>query len=285
MELRISLSGEAPDAAVLDRFAGVAMIRGEMILRHRGEHWTMPAAAGAVERYLVAVCERFAPRPVWYRLADLWSDEAATLAGAGDIEIGENPVIGIRGTERMMRDLAVRDIELGMLSAVAARFPCLHILAPFIHDAAEFEEFAREMRARKWPNRLGSMIEVPAAVIEAAAIVEAGASNLFVGLNDLTSLTLGRDRGTPELKLHPAMWRSIAQVAEAAWGCAEWGVGGSLTRALVDRAEASGANYAALHYAELPALLDIPPERLPDLDFVRTVKLLTRERKAMLRNN
>lgn len=280
MELRVSLSGEDAGVPALDRFEGVAMIRGEIILRSREEYWTVPAAAEAVHRYLEATCARFAGRPVWYRLADLWSDEVAVLAGDPGTELEHNPIIGVRGTERVMRAGPAREVELGLLSELASRFDNLHILAPFIHDASEFGGFAAEMAARRWPNRLGSMIEIPAAVVDAGAIIEAGASNLFVGLNDLTSLCLGRERGVPELKLHHAVWTSIAAVAAAAAGRAEWGVGGSLSRELLKRIEAAGADYAALHYSELPELLGIDPEQLPDAGFVREVKATTRAAKA-----
>jgi phosphoenolpyruvate-protein kinase (PTS system EI component) len=282
MELRVSLSGEDAAISALDQFAGVAMIRGEIILRSREEYWTVPAAAEAVHRYLEATCSRFAGKPVWYRLADLWSDEVATLAGEPGTELEHNPIIGLRGTERMMRSGPAREVELGILSDLASRFGNLHVLAPFIHDAAEFAGFAEEMSVRRWPNRLGSMIEIPAAVVDAGAIVAAGASNLFVGLNDLTSLSLGRERGPPELKLHHAVWAAIDTVAAAAAGRAEWGVGGSLSAELLDRIEAAGAHYAALHYSELPELLGVERGQLPDAGFVREVKARTRAARARL---
>jgi phosphoenolpyruvate-protein kinase (PTS system EI component) len=119
------------------------------------------------------------------------------------------------------------------------------------------------------------MIEIPSAAFCASSILAAGATNLLVGLNDLSCLMLGRDRGGMEMKLHDAVWQAVGLIAGAANGH-EWGIAGSLSRAVVERATAQGVPYVSVHYADLPSVVGIPEDNLADLEHVRRVKNKTR---------
>lgn len=75
-----SLSGEDPANPALQSLAGVGLLRGEFIFRSRGQPVDHPAAMQALGDYLERTCQAHAKKPVWYRLCDLWSDEADALS-------------------------------------------------------------------------------------------------------------------------------------------------------------------------------------------------------------
>lgn len=282
LHFRLSLSGEPVDGLAALPFEAIGLLRGEFLLRERLQSLRVPAAGEALQRYLDRVTREFAGRAVWYRLADLWSDEAATLAGTPPEQCEHNPMLGQRGIRRGLVDLALLETELALVAEVARDHPNLHILVPFVQDANEFGAVAELATATGHPNRLGSMLEVPAALIDPAAFARAGATNLLIGMNDLSCLLLGRDRGPKSMKLHPALWRLVEGVRDALPAGVEWGIGGSLGADILARAEATGVPYACVHYAEAASLLSLPEDKFPHAGHVRRVKQITVQAKIAI---
>ncbi|OYY79547.1 MAG: hypothetical protein B7Y43_00195 [Sphingomonas sp. 28-62-20] len=279
MESRLSLSGERLSRDLAACFAGVGLLRPEFILRDLGQTIDAAPARRALGDYVESVCCANAGRPVWYRLTDLWSDETRALAG-GRAEPEHNPMLGARGIRPGLADPALLRREIGLIGEIAARHADLHLLAPFLSDADEFVALAGVAAALHWPNRLGTMIETPAAVLDAARFIDAGASNLMVGLNDLSCLLLGRERGPPEMKEHRAVGWCLDRVAAAARGRCEWGVAGALSAATIVAAEAAGADYVSVHYADAALLAGIDPALLPDAGHVGAIKARNRAARA-----
>ena len=275
LRYRLSLSGEAVDGLAAMQFEAVGLVRGEFILRERLESLRVPAAREALQRYLSRVAEEFQSRSVWYRLVDLWSDEAAVLAGTPHEEREHNPMLGQRGVRRGLADHALLQTELRLVVDVARQHRNLHILVPFVQDAGEFSDIAEKAIAAGHPNRLGSMLEVPSALLDAGAFARAGATNLLIGMNDLSCLLLGRDRGPKDMKLHAALWRLIKEARDALPSGIELGIGGSLGAEVLARADAAGIQYASLHYSEAAALLSLPAAAFPHAGHVRRIKEVT----------
>ena len=134
LHFRLSLSGEPVDGLAEMPFEAVGLLRGEFLLRERLESLRVPAAREALQRYLDRVTREFAGRPVWYRLVDLWSDEAATLAGTPPEQREHNPMLGQRGIRRGLADRRLLEAELALVTEVARDHPNLHILVPFVQD-------------------------------------------------------------------------------------------------------------------------------------------------------
>ncbi|MEZ4294048.1 MAG: putative PEP-binding protein [Polyangiaceae bacterium] len=264
MELRVSLSGERATEPQVRCMAGVGLLRGEFLFRDREVYVTDALARADLAEYVGRVCAAFGQRPVWYRLADFWSDEANVLEGNTHVLEEPNPIIGVRGVRRALAFPEDAGLEIETLARVARNHENLHLLLPFVQDGDEMSEAARLCRGAGWQHRIGSMVEIPSAVLGAEDLIKAGASNLLVGLNDLTSLLLGRERGPNEMKLHVALWKAISTVKEAA-GETEWGIAGSLSAAVVQRAEAHGVPYVSVHYSELPSVLGASAMELSDL--------------------
>jgi phosphoenolpyruvate synthase/pyruvate phosphate dikinase len=274
MELRLSLSDEPVSAELAARFTAVGLLRGEYIMRHAGQYITVPACQQRIQSYVEAIARVFHPRPVWYRTSELWSDEANGLDG-NDVEIIErNPVLGIRGIRRGLQTKATFELELRTIAEVARSWSNLHILFPFVKDAAEFSQGADLLAAIGWPNRIGSMLEIPSAVLQAEKFVAAGATNLLVGLNDLSCLLLGAGRDEKE---HEAVWWCIDHVRRALRGV-EWGIAGNLSPEVARLAREHDVPYVSVHYNDLPSVCDIDARELPALGQLQAIKADTKRR-------
>ena len=277
MQYRLSIAGEGVPATLADKVDGVGLLRSEYLLRRRDQHITSRETQDDVQKYLELIASQFFPKPVWYRCVDLWSDEANSLDG-NDLELDEpNPLVGCRGLRRSIKTPETFLVELSVLTEVAQSWPNLHVLFPFVGDVQEFQQGLRYLDAVKWTNRIGTMLEIPSAIVGAVGFVQAGASNLLVGLNDLTSLMLGTERGHDD-KLHDAVWWCVEHVRDQVGSATEWGLGGNLDAAILARAKEKNVPYATVHYFQAPDLFDVPADDLPDLDWVRSTKVKTRKR-------
>ncbi|GFZ66515.1 hypothetical protein PSE10B_30370 [Pseudomonas amygdali pv. eriobotryae] len=284
MNFRLSLSGELPKPSVAALFTGVGLLRSEFVLRRHGASLQKLYVQEALTQYVAAVCERFAGKPVWYRFADLWADEAATLTNDKTYSVEQNPMLGIRGLRRARVDQEAFRLELEILGALGERFDNLHIIFPFIQDHAEFDYFASLLRKMQWPNRYGAMLEVPSALLEVEQLISSGASNLVFGLNDLSCLTLGQDRGTDAIKLHPALWRLINLAIADISGRCEYGVAGKLSSKILEKVEQETVDYISLHYGQLPELMNNPAFlEMEDVNLVTQIKRQTNLAKLSLK--
>jgi phosphoenolpyruvate-protein kinase (PTS system EI component) len=279
LRLRLALGGEAVDGLGVLPFEAVGLVRGEFILRERCESLRLPGAAAALARYLDRVAREFRGRDVWYRLADLWSDEAATLRGTPPHLREHNPMLGLRGIRRGLADPEILEVELSLLAELGRDHPNLHMLVPYVEDADQFALIAERAAAAGHPNRIGSMLEIPAALLDASSFVRAGATNLLIGLNDLSCLMLGRDRGPLEIKLHPTLWRVVEEVRQALPDIFDWGIAGKMNAAVLQRAKDAGVPYACVHYADASALAGLPAQAFPHADHVTRVKNITERAK------
>ena len=283
LTLRLALSGEeVPAAEVHGRFEAVGMIRSEYILRLPEEFVTLASARRRIADYLARVAEAFFPRPVWYRTTELTTQEANTLRGV-DVKVEEADCMkGLRGLRRGLAFPDTFRLELATVAEVAASWRNVHVLLPYVGSADEFARGVEVLEGVGWPNRFGSMVEIPAAVLDAERLVRLGATNLMVGFNDLTSLMTGAARSGPyDDKLHPAVWWCVDRLREAIGGAAcDWGIAGNLTPAVLARAASTGVPYATVHYADLPALLGMDRRLLPDADVVHRTKIKTRSQIA-----
>ncbi len=162
--------------------------------------------------------------PATIRTLDLGADKADH---AGLVVPAEpNPALGTRGVRLSLRQ---PDVFVTQLRAIlrASGYGPVRILVPMITDAGELVEVrrlldgcARDLRAAGHeipdPIELGAMVEVPAAAVNVAAVLEV-ADFLAIGSNDLTQYVLAVDRNNDQLgrmyrPSHPAVLRLLAWV-------------------------------------------------------------------------
>lgn len=278
MQTYVSLIGESPPPEVVARFEGVGLVRGEYIQRRFQGSMLTAEVQAALRSYMTATAERFAPGVVCYRTMDLWTDEGNSLAGSTYVDFERNPLLGIRGGRRARRAPDEFRAELDTLAEVAAAAPNLEVLFPFVGDGEEFAELLALLRAAGLTCPVGSMVEIPSAALTAESILAAGAARLLVGMNDLSCLTCGSARSTEfREKSHPAVWELIDRTVAAAHAAgAPAGMAGSLSPAIVERAERHGLDYVTLHYSQARSVLGLGDEPWPDEGMELEIKYTTK---------
>jgi pyruvate,water dikinase len=197
----------------LQHVDGVGLLRAEFMLLSalQGTHPRKLIEDGRAEEFvermaeqLLAFAEAFYPRPVIYRSTDFRTNEFRGLAGGEEFEPHEeNPMIGLRGAYRYVRDPEPFKLELRILRRVREQFPNLNLMIPFVRTGSELrvcKQLIDESGLTEERDfELWVMAEVPSIVYwleEYAALGVAGAS---IGSNDLTQLVLGVDRDNETL--------------------------------------------------------------------------------------
>lgn len=219
--------GTAADArAVHDNGAeGVGLLRTEfayMAFQQMPSEDEQTQALAAVLAPLPLDCG-----PVVVRTPDIGADKpAAYLPTKAEL----NPFLGVRGIRLSLRHL---DFFASNLRAIlrAGLGRDLWIMLPMVTVAAEMQESRRLLEqahevlqkqgiAHAWPVRLGMMVEVPAAALQAEGFI--GCADFFsIGTNDLTQYLLASERGNSDMirlqdAAHPAILRVIRDLCAQA---------------------------------------------------------------------
>jgi phosphoenolpyruvate synthase/pyruvate phosphate dikinase len=103
-----------------------------------------------------------------------------------------------------------------MLASLSADCANLNVLVPFLSRADEYKSAVLFLRKAGFKNQVGIMVETPAAVLTLRQFIDAGAKQITIGLNDLTSLTLATERRSTSFDMqHSAVNSMIEMVKEA----------------------------------------------------------------------
>ncbi|ABS03026.1 putative PEP-binding protein [Kineococcus radiotolerans] len=177
---------DAERAAALD-VEGVGLFRTEVLFLERTTAPTLEEQAEVYARVLRA----FGERKVVVRTLDAGADKPLAFVEAA---AEENPALGVRGLRTARRHPALLDTQLGALAAAArASGTQPWVMAPMVATAQEAAGFAARARAAGL-NRVGAMVEVPAAALRAPQLLAAGLDFVSVGTNDLTQYAMAADR-------------------------------------------------------------------------------------------
>lgn len=195
------------------------------------------------------VFKAFDGRKVVVRTLDAGADKPLAFA---DLGVEENPALGVRGLrlQRKREDL-LTDQLTALARAREATSAEVWVMAPMVATAEEAGWFAARCRAAGLP-KAGTMVEVPAAAIRSAQILDA-CDFASIGTNDLSQYLFAADRMNGALAhllsgWQPALWDLIVATVRGADGkpvgiCGE--VGGDPLLALV----AAGAGVSSLSMA------------------------------------
>jgi pyruvate,water dikinase len=197
-EITLALDREIPDDFITSNVAGVGMLKSEKT--NSPEYITIPGRMEENRNYLSNVCELFEGRPVWYRTDDTPTYRANKLKGTEKIIEEENPLLGLRG---MRRSLYFEDTfrkELEMFLSVQEQNANLNLLLPVVHDTAQVKKAQDILSEYNYNGKLGIMLEIPAAVLTVNEFIDLGIQYFMVGINDLTSFTLGISRRDNSVK-------------------------------------------------------------------------------------
>lgn len=211
--LRANVGGASDaTAAAAAQAEGVGLFRTEFCFLDRVEAPTIDEQVSAYRGVLAA----FPGRTVVVRTLDAGSDKPLPFANAED---EENPALGVRGLRIARRNPALLDDQLRALARAAdAETADIEVMAPMVATVDEARAFAERCHAAGL-DRVGIMIETPAAALLAAELLEV-VDFVSLGTNDLAQYTLAADRLLSDLgdlndPWQPAVLRLIAMVGEA----------------------------------------------------------------------
>jgi phosphoenolpyruvate-protein phosphotransferase/dihydroxyacetone kinase phosphotransfer subunit len=206
-------SNEDVAAALECGAEGVGLYRTELCFLDRV---AAPAISEQVSAYR-AVLSKFGGRRVVVRTLDAGSDKALPFLGYAE---EPNPALGVRGIRTATTYPEVLHDQLKAIKEAAeAESAEVWLMAPMISTVAEVRSFTQAARGAGLPIA-GVMIETPAAVLEAAEILEE-VNFVSIGTNDLAQYTFAADRNSADLAAlndpwQPALLRMIEIAASAA---------------------------------------------------------------------
>jgi len=209
---------------------GVGLLRTEFLFLDRAE---APSEDEQYECYR-AMLEALDGLPLVLRTLDIGGDKPVAYLPQ-DQE--QNPFLGVRGIRLCMRHPEIFRPQLRAAYRASA-YGNLKIMFPMIAAPSELraaKKIAEEVRNKVGaaPVEIGTMIEVPAAVVMAEELARE-ADFFSIGTNDLTQYVMAMDRGNTALAqeangLHPAVLRMIERTVSAATKHGKWtGVCGGL---------------------------------------------------------
>ncbi|MEM8559512.1 MAG: phosphoenolpyruvate--protein phosphotransferase [Bacteroidota bacterium] len=200
---------------------GVGLFRTELLFMAQGQALDEEEQA-AIYRETIRTA---APHPVTFRLIDFGGDKVLHVARREP-----NPFLGWRGIRLLMDRPELLKPQLRAILRAAVEGP-VRILIPMVTVIEEVRAFKKVLNqvlvdlagdgiAHGRDVQVGAMIEVPAAALLAPRFAQE-VDFLSIGTNDLTSLTLGVDRGNDLVadlyrELHPGVLMLIARTVAAA---------------------------------------------------------------------
>ncbi|MCG7202281.1 putative PEP-binding protein [Streptomyces arenae] len=210
---------EQLDAGVVE---GVGLFRTEVLFL---DAVTAPSREQQGPQYARALAAMKGAKTV-VRTLDAGADKPLAFAVHED---EDNPALGVRGYRLVRTQPQLLEEQLAALGETALALAPedranLWVMAPMISTPAEARTFARLARAHGIQT-VGVMIEVPAAALQAAAILDE-VDFASVGTNDLAQYTMATDRLRGELAdlldpWQPAVLGLVAATARAGTAAAK----------------------------------------------------------------
>jgi len=239
-------------------FAGIGLLRGEYLCRTSEWYVTTDEWRKIATEYITRIARLYADQPVWYRFVDLETEEVNVLRGVDHfIDNESNPALGLRGMRRARAFPEAFRLEAKLICELAARLPNLNVIFPNVVDESDIA-FAKDvLQGFGFANRIGMMVETPAAVMRLDACLDFGVTFALIGMNDLSSLTLGINRGSKEISFsHPALLETVARVvATTHRRGVECGVAGYFDPEFLAASDQAGVDFGVLHLAFLDRYL------------------------------
>lgn len=210
---QVALSGEHPSSAFFQRYPNVGLLRSEYIFRSARCMPGSEEGISCVREYMHSLF-RSGAEHITYRLADFETRDIFVLTGDGALPIDDNPIIGdARGIRRFRGERSSIRAEVDAALALGSDMN-VSIAVPFVVDTLDIELVSDIIGGSVVP-----MIETPAALFCISDIVALSCvDRVIVGLNDLTGLILGAQRGSNRFNYeHPYLKKALDLVSRACY--------------------------------------------------------------------
>jgi pyruvate, water dikinase len=170
------------------------------------------------------IIQYYKEKPIWVRTSDIRTDEYRNLEGGEDEPHESNPMMGIHGIRKGIREPRLLKAELKAIRNLREKgYKNLGVMLPMVSHLEQIEktkEILNELNMNEID--LGVMIETPAACFIIHEICkDERIKFISIGSNDLTQFTLAVDRNNSEVQdlyneMHPAVLRLIKKVVKTA---------------------------------------------------------------------
>jgi pyruvate,water dikinase len=176
------------------------------------------------------VADAFYPRPVWVRTLDAPTDEFRAMKGGEGEPYEHNPMLGMRGIRRDLRETEHFKLEMAAFKKLFdLGYDNIGIMLPLVQHPVELKR-AKQLMVECGIDiekvDVGIMVEIPASALIIDDFIKEGIDFVSFGTNDLTQYTLAVDRNNELVadlynELHPAVLKLIEYVIER---CSKAGV-------------------------------------------------------------
>ena len=184
---------ELPDNPEI--YDGVGLLKSEN--SGMKNHISTPEELNNLKSYIQQICALFNNKPVWYRINDASTSFVNKLNG--DRVFSEpNPHFGLRGIRRALVCSETFSNEIKMIESLRDHFKNLNIIFPFVNDVKQYDEAVAIAKKLGYSGRMGSMIELPSALLNLNDFIDSGCDYFVFGMNDLTDCVEGCSRKNSE---------------------------------------------------------------------------------------
>lgn len=280
MDLYLALNAEIPNKTLYNEFNGIGMIRSEYLCRNINKYITTSSCQKYIKDYLNKICRIFKDKEVWYRLTDLTSNEIDVLDGCDYNIIEKFHFIGIKGARRYLKFIDTFLIEVNIINQIREKHKNLGIIIPYIKDIQEYKKIKNIIKNAGYNGKLGIMAEIPSVIFDIDNFIKEGVDNITIGLNDLTSLTLGTYRESEyHDKTHPVILNIVRNINQK---CKENGIvfsiAGYFSEREIEEYRKLNISRITINYVNLP-YLDKKYDTLENLDMLKKIKEETKRRR------
>jgi len=230
-EVKVNVSiPEAAERAKATLADGVGLLRIEHMILGLNTHPQVYIKSGRSDEYvnelvngIRTVADAFYPRPVWVRTLDAPTDEFRAMKGGEGEPYEHNPMMGMRGIRRDLRETEHFKLEIAAFKKLFdLGYDNIGIMLPLVQHPVELRR-AKQIMAECGIDiekvDVGIMVEIPASALIIDDFIKEGIDFVSFGTNDLTQYTLAVDRNNELVadlynELHPAVLKLIEYVIE-----------------------------------------------------------------------
>jgi len=230
-EIKVNVSiPEAAERARATLADGVGLLRIEHMILGLNTHPQVYIKSGRADEYvgelvkgIRTVADAFYPRPVWVRTLDAPTDEFRAMKGGEGEPFEHNPMLGMRGIRRDLRETDHFKLEMAAFKKLfELGYDNIGIMLPLVQHPKELRQAKELMTACGIDLEkvdVGIMVEIPASALIIDDFIKEGIDFVSFGTNDLTQYTLAVDRNNELVadlydELHPAVLKLIEYVIE-----------------------------------------------------------------------